>query len=121
MNLFLLKSIVPGYEELAHEQRRLFRRNCFESYARSSVDIFFDDVTVLRLIFTRVPDSGAAHNMQLFDSLFGNRNSVMLLVNKLQRITIATNLFLITIPQQRLTEDHRFYPRLFNRHTFNAV
>src|SRR5689334_1277132 len=113
MDLFLFKSVVPGHEKLAHEQRRLFRRDRSEAYARASVGVFFDDVTVLRLIFTSVTDFGAADDVQLFDSLFGNRESLMLLVNKLERITIATNLFLVSIPKQRLAKDHGFYPRLF--------
>src|ERR1051325_7074614 len=121
MDPFLLKNIVPGHEEFAHEGWRLFRRNRFEAYARSPIGVFFDDVTILSLVFTSIADFGAADDVQLFDSLFGNREFVMLLVNKLKRITIATNLFLVSIMQQGLAQDNRFYPRLFNRYTFDPV
>jgi hypothetical protein len=96
-------------------------RNRFEAYARSPVGVFFDDVTIFGLVFTSIADSGAADDMQLFDSLFGNGEGVMLLVNNPKRITIATNLFLVSVSQQRFAKDHRFYARLFNRHTFNPV
>ncbi len=100
VNPFFPNPALPEFDHLRHRLGCLFCRDGFESHAAAAIRVVLDDVHVLLLVKAGVPDLTTAQFMDRFDGALGNGKIRAALVNEIQRVAIAANLFLVAVAKR---------------------